>query len=80
MGKPSSTRSPGQKLIPVPVGDEFIGKVDQGLQKLGYGNRAQFIRDAIFEKLKQSGRQLHPGLAQAPSRLGKGGPRKRSRK
>ena len=70
-------RSPGQKLIPVPVSEDFLEQVDKALSKAGYGNRAQFIRDAIFEKLQTGDVKLSPGLAQPPSRIGKGGPRKK---
>lgn len=70
------TRSAGQKLVPVPVSDGFLEKIDAALLKAGFANRAQFIRDAIYDKLTKAGFEMHRGLAQAPSRAGKGGPRK----
>lgn len=73
-----TTRSPGQKLIPVPVSEDFLAKVDKAMSEAGYGNRAQFIREAIYDKLQKTGVKLERALAQPPSRLGKGGrPRKK---
>jgi hypothetical protein len=75
-------RSPGQKLIPIPVSNDFLAAVDKAMEQLGYSNRSQFIRDAIAEKLVAAGRKIKPGLAQAPSRAGKGGrpPKAKSKK
>jgi hypothetical protein len=74
-------RSPGQKLIPIPVSDAFVQELDNGLNKIGFSNRSQFIRDAILEKLERAGRSVPRGYSQAPGRAGKGGrPRKGSSK
>lgn len=71
-------RSAGQKLVPVPVSEDFLSRVDKAMTEAGYVNRAQFIRDAIYEKLQSAGVKLERGLSQAPSRAGKGGPRKKA--
>ena len=36
---------------------------------------SQFLRDAVVERLGQMSLPVDPALAQAPSRLGKGGPK-----
>lgn len=72
------TRSPGQKLVPVPINEELLRDLDNGLRKLAYSNRSQFVRDAIHEKLTKLGFRIPRMLAQAPDRIGKGGPRKKA--
>lgn len=72
-------RTAGQKLIPVPVNEDFIRQLDRGLREAGFSNRSQFIRDAVFEKLTAMGRKVNRGLTQPPPRAGKGGFKKGSR-
>src|SRR5262245_56289182 len=43
-------RALGQKLIPVPMRDEFIEHINAAVDKLNYGDRSKLIRDAIVEK------------------------------
>ena len=63
-----ATRSPGQKLIPVPAKEQFINRLNSGVKRAGYSNRSQFIRDAIVEKLENHGVKLPGNLAEPPAR------------
>lgn len=64
-------------MLPIPASQEFIDCLDGAIRQLGYVSRSQFIRDAVFEKLKNQGVSMDRELALAPSRIGKGGrPRK----
>jgi len=63
-----ATRSPGQKLIPVPAKEQFIQRLNSGVRRAGYANRSQFIRDAIVEKLQSHGVKLPGNLAEPPAR------------
>lgn len=71
-----ANRGRGQKLVPIPASEEFIDQLNAGVEKTGYRNRSQFIRDAIIEKLHRMGYKISSELAQAPRRLGKGGRKK----
>ena len=73
-------RAPGQKQVIVMMKEEFIAEIDGNLEKLGYGDRASLIRDAIIEKMTKLGIQVPPELSAAPSRAGKGGPQVKYRK
>ena len=53
--------------------EEFLAKLDACLDELGYSDRSQFIRDAIYDYLSRNGHTLPPILKAAPSRKGKGG-------
>jgi len=66
-------RAPGQKLMPIPVDEQFLRELDAGLGRAGYQNRSQFVRDAIVEKLKRAGVSIPKELAMPPNRLGKAG-------
>jgi hypothetical protein len=72
-GQDGRVLRPGHKLITVPMNEEFIRAVNAGIKRLGYGNRSDFIRDAIVEKLARDGIVIDPALAAAPSRAGVGG-------
>ncbi|GEM_PF-2093535 len=69
-------RAPGQKLMPVPVDDQFLEELHAGMKRTGYQNRSQFVRDAIVEKLKRAGVIIPPELAVPPQRFYKGAPAK----
>lgn len=69
-------RSPDQKLIPVPMNEDFINEINKAVGKSGYASRAEFIRDAIIEKIQALGIKLPPELAIAPTRIGKGNQKK----
>jgi Arc/MetJ-type ribon-helix-helix transcriptional regulator len=57
--------------------ETFVSALDQALEPLGYSDRAEFIREAVYEALATRGVTLPAGIATAPSRAGKGGrPRK----
>ena len=77
-------RSPGQKLIAVPMSEEFIDHVNMAVRTLNYSDRAKLIRDAIAEKLEKEGIPTPQHLAVAPARVTKSamaasGPPKRRR-
>ena len=61
-------RAPGQKLMPIPVDEQFLRELDTGMGRAGYQNRSQFVRDAIVEKLKRSGVTIAKELAMPPVR------------
>lgn len=65
-------RAPGQKLVPVPMTQEFIDTIDAALPRLGYSDRAKFIRDAVYEKLNRMGQRVPVELSIAPGRTAKG--------
>ena len=67
----ANNRSFGQKLIPIPVNENFEREMEAGLSQLGCRNRSQFIRDAIIEKLARAGISIPPELALPPRRHGK---------
>jgi Arc/MetJ-type ribon-helix-helix transcriptional regulator len=64
-------RALGQKLIPVPMGKEFIEHINAAVKKLNYGDRSKLIREAIVEKLNREGIETPLSLAAAPVRVGK---------
>jgi len=64
-------RAPGQKLMPIPVDEEFMRELHAGMKRAGYQNRSQFVRDAIVEKLKRAGVSIPRELALPPVRAGK---------
>ena len=65
-----------QVLVPVPMKPEFIKELSDALGRLGYSNRADFIRDAVLEKLEREGEKIPASIAAAPVRTGKGGPKR----
>lgn len=64
-------RALGQKLVPVPMAEEFIAHINAAVKKLNYGDRSKLIRDAIVEKLNREGIDTPKSLAAAPVRTGK---------
>ena len=66
-------RAPGQKPIIVMMKEEFVAEIDGNLGKLGYGDRASLIREAVIEKMIKLGIEVPKELSAAPSRAGKGG-------
>jgi len=53
--------------------EEFIAEIDGNLEKLGYGDRASLIRDAIIEKMTKLGIKVPTELSAArpaPGRVG----------
>jgi len=72
----SVKRAPGQKPIIVMMKEEFVAEIDGNLGKLGYGDRASLIRDAVIEKMIKLGIDVPKEFSTAPSRAGKGGPKK----
>jgi hypothetical protein len=66
-------RAPGQKPVIVMMKEEFIAEIDGNLGKLGYGDRASLIREAVIEKMLRVGINVPKELSLAPYRTGKGG-------
>lgn len=66
-------RSPGQKLINVPVNEGFLRLINDAVGRGNYGDRAKLIREAIAEKLQTLGIKVAPELLTTPTRLGKAG-------
>jgi len=64
-------RAPGQVLMPIPVDTKFLKELDSGMQRAGYKNRSQFVRDAVVEKLKRAGVTIPKELAMPPDRVGR---------
>jgi hypothetical protein len=60
--------------------EEFVAEIDGNLGKLGYGDRASLIREAIIEKMIKLGIEVPKELSAAPSRAGKGGRRVKYKK
>jgi hypothetical protein len=50
---------------------EFIEHLNAAVEKLSYGDRSKFIRDAIVEKLNREGIVTPSSLASPPVRFGK---------
>ena len=72
-------RSPGQKLINIPMGEEFIRVINEAVVKFNYADRAKLIREAIAEKLKRLGMDVPSHSLAIPTRIGKAGrPAKKS--
>lgn len=53
--------------------EDFLETIDENLGAMGFGDRSQFIRTAVLEKLANSGVQVTPVQAAPPQRTGKGG-------
>lgn len=68
-----NVRASGQKQVIVIMSEEFLSDIDGSIETLGYSNRAEFIRQAVLEKLAKAGVQIEKSKAAAPSRAGKGG-------
>jgi hypothetical protein len=57
------------------VDERFLEEIDAAYPKLGYSDRASFIRDAVYQLMKEGGYKLPLEYKAAPSRKGKGGRR-----
>ena len=53
------------------MNQDFVKAVNEGLKVIGHGNRSQFIRDAIIEKLARQGICIPENLASGNPRFGK---------
>jgi hypothetical protein len=71
-------RGEHQKAVILMVREDFLRIIDEEYPKAGYGDRASFVRAAIYEFLTRRGIELHPTL-QTPlshgGRKAKGKPR-----
>lgn len=59
------------------IQDDFLHLIDEALPRIGYGDRASFIRDAVRRQLVADGVPVPLSLSSAPSRAGKGGRQKK---
>ncbi len=64
-------RSEGQRLINVPMHEDFIDEINSALRKAGFRDRSSFIRVAIQEKLLNLGIDVPASLVLAPSTVDK---------
>lgn len=69
----AGVRSDGQKQVIVLMREEFLGKIDAAISRMGYNDRASLIRDAIYQMLEEAGEDVIPEDKTAPGRAGKGG-------
>jgi hypothetical protein len=67
-----------QKGVILMVDERFLEEIDAAYPKLGYSDRASFIRDAVYQLMKEGGYKLPLEYKAAPSRKGKGGNPKHS--
>jgi len=58
----------------------FVKALDEALGKAGYSTRADFMRDAAYEKLEKLGFKIPREWSAPPSRIGKGGRPSHSKK
>jgi hypothetical protein len=68
-------RAPGQKLVTVPMKEEFIAAIDSYVLDQGT-TKAALIRDAVYEKITRMGLPVPKNVSYAPGRTGKGGKKK----
>ena len=66
-------RSVGQKLVTVPMSEDFINLINEAVVRFNYGDRAKLIREAITEKLERLGLKVPKEIVITPPRIGKGG-------
>ena len=64
----ANQRAKDQQLLPFAAKRQFVSEMDAGLKKIGCGNRSQFIRDAILEKLAKEHVVIPRHLAASPER------------
>jgi len=70
-------RSEHQKAIIVMMNEEFLDAINCAYPIAGYGDRAQFIRDATYRLVEETtGVKLPPKIKAPPNRKGKGGRKK----
>lgn len=43
------------KIVPTKMSGEFIGAIAETMPIMGYNDRSQFIRDAVYEKMSRAG-------------------------
>jgi hypothetical protein len=69
----AGVRSEGQKQVIVLMREEFLGKIDAAMSRLGFNDRASLIREAVYQMLEKAGVEVSPEDKTAPGRAGKGG-------
>lgn len=67
-----------QKAVLIMMDENFLAEIDAAYPRLGYSDRATFIREAILKLMAFHGYNLPVSYKAAPSRAGKGGRPKKS--
>jgi hypothetical protein len=62
-----------QKAVILMMDERFVAEIDAAYPRLGYSDRATFIRDAVLKEMKKNGYDLPIAYKAAPPRTGKGG-------
>ena len=65
----TNRRAPGQRLIPIPMSEEFVREINAALAPAGYSDRSKFVRDAVYEKLQRLGYRMPREISVAPSQI-----------
>ena len=66
-------RSAGQKGVLIMMDEAFRNEIDAALPKTGFDDRSAFIRNAVYEKMREIGVNISSEIKSKPSRVGKGG-------
>lgn len=64
-------RSKGQKLVNVPMHEDFLEALDTAVVASHLGDRSKFIRTAIYEKAAALGVSIPSELVGGPPRFGR---------
>jgi len=59
--------------------EDFLNKIDRNLESMGFGDRSNFIRKAVEEKLERHKIYVDKSESAPPSRAGKGGRPKKAK-
>lgn len=62
-----------QKGLIFMVDERFLAEIDAAYPKLGYGDRATFIRSAVMQEMARHGYVMPAEFKAGPPRSGKGG-------
>jgi hypothetical protein len=68
-----NVRGADQKGVLVMMRESFLEEIDAALPKAGFSDRSKFIRDAVYQRMREMGFDVDPQDSTAPSRKGKGG-------
>lgn len=66
-------RGDGQKGLILMVQEKFLAEIDRAFPKMGYSDRASFVRAAVHKYLSDNGIKLPLEYKAAPPRVNKGG-------
>lgn len=62
-----------QKQVLIKMDEDFLAEIDAAFPRMGFSDRASFVRTAVYEELRRFGVKLPKQIKSAPSRAGKGG-------